>query len=204
MDLTFPPFTLQLPTWVTEYLTGVTITYPTIDQRMTLITELAHLNVKYRTGGPFAAGIFDSTTNRLIAPGVNLVTTAQASIAHAEIVAITLAQQALHHHDLGAEGLAPHELVTSTEPCAMCLGAIPWSGIKTLICGARDEDARAIGFDEGAKPLNWVQNLETRGITVTQDVQRSQCTQTLQDYKKGGGIIYNGRQNTPQETDHGC
>ncbi|MGB0909071.1 MAG: nucleoside deaminase [Nitrospirales bacterium] len=170
---------------------------------MTLITDLAHLNVKYRTGGPFAAGIFNSETNRLIAPGVNLVTTSQASIAHAEIVAITLAQQALHHHDLGADGLAPHELVTSTEPCAMCLGAIPWSGIKALTCGARDEDARAIGFDEGAKPHNWVEALEERGISVTRDVHRIEATQVLQNYKKDGGIIYNGRRHTQQENEHG-
>ncbi len=171
---------------------------------MSLLVELARLNVKYQTGGPFAAGVFTVGTNRLVAPGVNLVTEAQASIAHAEIIAMTFAQQSIGHHDLGARTQPPHELVTSTEPCAMCLGAIPWSGIKTLICGARDEDARAIGFDEGAKPLHWVQTLETRGIDVTQDVQRDQCAQVLQDYMKHGGIIYNGRRNIQEETDHGC
>ena len=176
--------------------------FPTRDQRMTLITELARLNVKYRTGGPFAAGIFDSDTHCLVAPGVNLVTTSQASIAHAEIVAITVAQQAVHHHDLGAEGLSPHELVTSTEPCAMCLGAIPWSGVQTLTCGARDEDARAIGFDEGTKPLNWVETLRAQGISVTRDIHRSEATQVLQEYVKDGGIIYNGRQSTQQENPH--
>ncbi len=160
---------------------------------MTLITELARLNVQHRTGGPFAAGIFHSNTNSLIAAGVNLVTTSQASIAHAEIVAITFAQQVIRHHNLGTEGQPSHELVTSTEPCAMCLGAIPWSGIKALVCGARGEDATAIGFDEGTKPLNWVESLEARGISVTRDVHRNTATQVLQDYIQDGGIIYNGR-----------
>lgn len=167
------------------------------------MTDMARLNVKHRTGGPFAAGVFDSTTNRLVAPGVNLVIATQASIAHAEIVALTLAQQAIGHHDLGAEGLSTHELVTSTEPCAMCLGAIPWSGIRTLVCGARDEDARSLGFDEGAKPLDWVETLKTRGILVTQDIHRSEAAQVLQDYVNDGGIMYNGRRRTPRENDHG-
>ena len=194
--ITLEPFILQLPSWLGEYLSKLPENFSTIDQRMTLITELSRLNVKYCTGGPFAAGVFDSTTNRLIAPGVNLVTTSHASIAHAEIVAITLAQQAVRHHDLGAEGLSGHELVTSTEPCAMCLGAIPWSGIQTLTCGARDEDARATGFDEGVKPVDWIETLKARGISVTQDIHRSEAIQVLEDYVKDGGIIYNGRQET--------
>ncbi len=195
-DRTFPPFILQLPEWLTEYLTKTPTTFPTVDQRMTLMIELARLNVQYRTGGPFAAGVFTVDTNYLIAAGVNLVTSSHASIAHAEIVAITLAQQARHHHDLGAAHLPRHELVTSTEPCAMCLGAIPWSGVQRVSCGARDEDARAIGFDEGAKPLDWVETLETRGISVKRDIQRKKATQVLKDYLNNGGMIYNGGQNT--------
>ncbi|WP_454063337.1 nucleoside deaminase [Candidatus Nitrospira salsa] len=193
----FSTFTLQLPDWLPEYLINIPAYFSTIDQKMTFVTELARLNVKYRTGGPFAAAVFDSITNRLVAPGVNLVTTSHVSIAHAEIVALTLAQHAVGHHDLGAEGHSPHELVTSTEPCAMCLGAIPWSGIRTLICGARDEDARDIGFDEGTKPPNWVNTLHARGIVVTQDIHRHKAIQVLQDYAKDGGSIYNGRQSTP-------
>jgi hypothetical protein len=30
-------------------------------------------------------------------------------------------------------------------------GAVPWSGVRRLACGARDEDASDIGFDEGPK-----------------------------------------------------
>ena len=193
---TFPSFTLQLPEWLTEYLTKIPTTFPTVDQRMTLMIELARLNVQFGTGGPFAAGVFTVDTNCLVAPGVNLVTSSHASVAHAEIVAITLAQQTQHHHDLGATHLPRHELVTSTEPCAMCLGAIPWSGIQRVSCGARDEDARAIGFDEGTKPPDWVQMLEARGISVNRDIHRNTATQVLQDYRNNGGIIYNGGQNT--------
>jgi tRNA(Arg) A34 adenosine deaminase TadA len=76
----------------------------------------------------------------------------------------------------------------------MCLGAICWSGIRHLICGARGSDAEAIGFDEGPKPKNWATALEQRGITVTRDIGRSKATQVLQSYVEQGGKVYNGRQ----------
>jgi predicted metal-dependent phosphoesterase TrpH len=60
------------------------------------------------------------------------------------------------------------------------------------VCGARDEDARRIGFDEGDKPTNWIANLERRGIEVVRDVARAEATSVLEDYAKSGGMIYNG------------
>jgi tRNA(Arg) A34 adenosine deaminase TadA len=112
---------------------------------------------------------------------------------HSEIVALILAQQKIESFDLGAEGLPEFELVSSTEPCAMCLGAIPWSGIRSLVCGARDEDARKIGFDEGDKPDMWWKSLEQRQIQVTRDVLRHEAAAVMQKYFDQGGIIYNGR-----------
>ena len=75
----------------------------------------------------------------------------------------------------------------------MCLGALPWSGITSLICGARDEDARSIGFDEGEKPKQWIEALEGRSIQVTRDIFRDKAKLVLQKYIDDGGIIYNGR-----------
>ena len=80
------------------------------------------------------------------------------------MVAIMVAQQLVGDFDLCGEGQPPYELVASTEPCAMCLGAIPWSGVRYLVCGARSEDAQRIGFDEGPKPVEWVRSLEKRGM----------------------------------------
>jgi tRNA(Arg) A34 adenosine deaminase TadA len=161
---------------------------------MALAVKLARSNVQHGTGGPFGAGIFESETGRLLAPGVNLVVSAATSIAHAEIVAIAIAQQVIGNFDLGAEGLPPYELVSSAEPCAMCLGAVPWSGVRRLVCGARDEDARRIGFDEGPKPEKWVLALESRGIAVVTDVCRSEAIAVLDGYRRQGGPIYNARE----------
>ena len=186
-----PDVVLCLPGWAQTFLANADRSYPTADERMRLVIKLAQLNIEHQTGGPFGAGIFESRTGRLIAVGVNLVESANCSIAHAEMVAIAFAQQAAGHYDLGSEEGTVCELVTSAEPCAMCLGAIPWSGVQSLVCGARDEDARRIGFDEGAKPDRWVESLQSRGITVQRDVLREQAKAVLLEYQERGGLIYN-------------
>lgn len=162
-------------------------------KQMSFVIKLAEDNVCEKTGGPFAAAVFNDVTGEIIAAGVNLVTSCGLSAAHAEIVALSFAQKVLGTFDLGAENLPPCRLVTSTEPCAMCLGAIPWSGVCSVVCGARDEDARAAGFDEGSKRDDWVLQLERRNIKVVRDVLRSQAADVLKNYAINGGIIYNGK-----------
>lgn len=155
---------------------------------MDLVLDMVAHNIA-DGGGPFAAAIFDEE-GHLVGPGVNRVVPAAAPIAHAEIVAIAATGQHLGSWDLGSKGR--FQLVTSTEPCAMCLGAVPWSGVVSLVTGARDEDARAVGFDEGDKPPTWPAQLRARGIEVIQDVGRDRATGLLQQYARSGGEIYNG------------
>ena len=57
----------------------------------------------------------------------------------------------------------------------------------------RDEDARAVGFDEGAKMSEWVGSLEDRGISVERNVLRGEAVAVLQEYAELGGEIYNSR-----------
>lgn len=156
---------------------------------MAVAIGLAEQNVA-EGGGPFGAAVFTSE-GAFVAPGVNRVVPSAVPIAHAEIVAIGLAGQVVGSWDIAARGR--FELYTSTEPCAMCLGAVPWSGVEHLICGARESDARAVGFDEGSKPPNWVGDLERSGIRVSQDVLRDRAAVVLQGYASSGGAIYNGR-----------
>lgn len=168
-----------LPDWLITIESGVC--YPTPESRMTLAIELALRNIHEQTGGPFGAAVFELDSHRLIAVGVNIVERAAWSGGHAEIVALSAAQQQLGRYDLGA---APgYELVSSSEPCAMCMGATVWSGVKRLLCGSRDADVRAIGFDEGPKPINWVSQLERRGIEVERDVLRADAQAVLNQYQ---------------------
>ena len=190
----FPSVTLRLPDWIGEVIVDSDLTYPTIEDRMRLAVELSRESIHRGTGGPFGAAIFDRETNRLLAPGVNLVLSSGYSFAHAEMVAIMVAQQLVGDFDLGGEGQPSYELVASTEPCSMCFGALPWSGVRHLVCGARGEDAEAVGFDEGTKLTEWVRSLEERGITVERDVLRNEAASVLREYAERGGEIYNARQ----------
>lgn len=189
----FAEVSMRLPEWVEDYVPDEETLYPTAEDRMRLVIGLARENLRRDTGGPFGAAIFEKESWRLVAPGVNVVVPQNNSAAHAEMVAIMVAQAQLGDFDLGGEGRPAYELVTSTEPCAMCFGAVPWSGVRTLVCGARDEDARGCGFDEGAKIANWATELQERGISVQRDVLREESAEVLREYAASGGVIYNGR-----------
>lgn len=181
-----------MPEWLESYAS----TYdplPSLEARMRFVIDASRKNVEEGSGGPFAAAVFEIGSGQLVSLGVNLVVTRKSSILHAEMVAIALAQMELGAYDLGGTGMTPHELVTSTEPCAMCFGAIPWSGVRHLATGASSEDARAIGFDEGPKPDSWIAELESRGIRVTPGVERAAARDVLQLYARTGGHIYNSR-----------
>ena len=183
-------FRIKIPAWVGNFLAHSPKVFAALEDRMRFVIALARENVERQTGGPFGAAVFDSKGN-LVAPGINIVVTNNCSILHAEMIAIAMAQKKLGRYDLGNGGTDAYELVTSAEPCAMCFGAIPWSGVQRLVCGAQDEDARRIGFDEGPKLSDWQDALENRGIRVACDVLRKEAVEVLDLYVRLGGPIYN-------------
>lgn len=163
----------------------------TVSQRMQLAVALSAENVRQKTGGPFAAVVVNEQTDQLVSAGVNIVTAAGLSVAHAEIVALSLAQTAVQEWNLSKAGTL--QLVSTCEPCAMCFGAVPWSGVKSLVCGAAKQDAEAAGFDEGDKPDDWVNSLQRRGIVVQCGILSEQAVSVLVNYRNSGGTIYNAR-----------
>jgi tRNA(Arg) A34 adenosine deaminase TadA len=180
---------IELPAWVEPFLKNWQVPLATISQRMQLAIALSEENANRETGGPFGAVVVREETGELVAVGINLVATAGLSMAHAEIVALSLAQAALGEWNLLHSGRL--QLVASCEPCSMCFGAMPWSGIKSLVCGARKKDAEAAGFDEGDRPDNWVRSLQRRGIVVQSGVLRAEAASVLAHYRDNGGVIYN-------------
>ncbi len=188
--MNMPQVNIHLPKWVENYLETAPKIFKNVEDRMRFVLALSRQNVQHGTGGPFAAAVFEND-GRLVAAGVNLVVTLKCSVFHAEIVALALAQRVMGRYDLSDGGRLHYDLFATSEPCAMCFGAIPWSGVQRLVCGARDEDARAIGFDEGPKIIDWVSALNDRGIAVLRDMLRTDAVTVLQDYVTAGGTIYN-------------
>ena len=88
---------------------------------------------------PVGAAIFN-TAGELIATGHNERELHNDPSAHAEIVAIRRAAE-----KIGDWHLTEHTLVVTLEPCAMCAGAIAQSRLQTVVFGAWDEKAGAVG-----------------------------------------------------------
>ena len=182
--------TIRLPEWMDNFLEWGR-PYRTIEERMRFAIELSRQNILRESGGPFGAAIFDAETGGLVAAGVNLVVPMRNSVLHAEIVAFMVGEQRLGSYTLAGEGRV-HELVTSCDPCAMCLGATLWSGVKRVVCGADRDDAGEIHFDEGPVfPESYVY-LEQRGITIERGVLRDEAREVLALYAQTRGTIYNG------------
>ena len=186
---------LTMPAWLEELTSGKEIVVPDPEGRMRWVIGLSRQNVEEASGGPFAAGVFTANSGRLLAAGVNRVEPLGLSPAHAEIMAIAFAQKRLQTWDLGHDAAAPTELVTSSQPCLMCLGAILWSGVTNLRYGAAAGDVSAIlGFDEGPLPMAWPQELLKRGIKVEGGRLRGEAVAVLELYKRRQGTVYNSRQ----------
>jgi tRNA(Arg) A34 adenosine deaminase TadA len=185
------PVTVELPPWVGE-LVDWDRRYTSDEERMRLAIDLSRENVVRGTGGPFGAAVFESVTGRLVSVGVNSVVRLHNCTLHGEMVAFMLAQQRLRSFTLGAAGMPAHEIVSSCEPCAMCLGATLWSGVRRLVYGATREDATRLAFDEGPVFPESYRYLEARGLRIVRGVLRAQATAVLELYRSGGGAVYNG------------
>jgi tRNA(Arg) A34 adenosine deaminase TadA len=181
--------TIDLPSWVRDFVDWER-SYGDDEERMRLAVELSRENVLRGTGGPFGAAVFEAETGRLAGVGVNSVVRLSNSVLHAETVALMLAEGRAGSYTLGAPGLPPHELVTSCEPCAMCLGAVFWSGVRRVMIGAAREDAEALGFDEGPVFPDSYRYLEERGIAFQRDVLRDEAREVLKLYHGQEGAIY--------------
>ncbi|MEV4334645.1 nucleoside deaminase [Streptomyces sp. NPDC049597] len=92
-------------------------------------------------GGPFGALI--AKDGDVVATGNNQVTATLDPSAHAEVSAIRAACKELDTFTL--EGCV---LITSCEPCPMCLSTALWSRVDRLVYSADRHDAAVAGFDD--------------------------------------------------------
>lgn len=181
---------IALPDWIAQ-LVDVRRRLESAEARMDLAIRLAAENVEREPGGgPFGAAVFHRDTGELVSVGVNSVIRLGNSVLHAEVTALMLAHRATGFYSFALPGAPPLELVTSCEPCAMCLGATLWSGVRRLVCGATKADAEALGFDEGPVSEESYRHLQQRGIEVIRGVRRQEAVAVLQRYQALGRPIY--------------
>jgi len=188
---------LDLPPWLPSFVEEHDPLFPTREQQMRFVIALSRRNVEEESGGPFAAAIFERESGRLVAPGLNIVVNNHTSVAHAETVALMLAQQRLQSFTLNRPDLPAMDLVASSQPCIQCFGNTWWSGAAGLVIAARGEDVESItGFHEGPLPEDWIELLAHRPapltpVDVQRDLLRDEAVAVLELYRDSGGLIYN-------------
>jgi guanine deaminase len=111
-------------------------------------------------GGPFGALI--ARDGAIVSTGVNRVTANLDPTAHAEVVAIREACQAL-----GTFKLDGCVLVSSCEPCPMCLSSALWARVDKIVYAADRDDAAKAGFDDRAFYELFDRPRETWNVPVT-------------------------------------
>ena len=182
---------VDLPAWAVDTVDWKRH-YASDEEKMELAIRLSRENVERGTGGPFGAAVLERDTGRLVSVGVNMVVPANNSVLHAEIVAFMMAEAALGSYTLGAVDMPPHELVTSCDPCAMCLAAVLWAGVARVVTGASHKDAKQIAFDEGPVFSRSHEYMRERGVEFVRGVLRDQARAVLERYGESGGPVYNG------------
>lgn len=104
---------------------------------------------------PFGALLAAGSGEMLLTAG-NTVTTNRDVTGHAEINLVRLASPIFD-----ADALAACTLYSSTEPCAMCAGAIYWSGIGRVVYALSEHDLYRM---TGADPENPTMRLGVRAV----------------------------------------
>ncbi|MBR1519977.1 MAG: nucleoside deaminase [Bacteroidaceae bacterium] len=141
----------------------------TTDERyMTLALEEARAALAQ---GEIPIGAVVVANGQVIGRGHNLTETLHDVTAHAEMQAITAAEEWM-----GGKYLAGCSLYVTVEPCVMCAGAIGWSQLGRLVYGASDEKR---GFQRYAP-----QALHPKTVVVS-GVLEEACATLMKDFFKG-------------------
>ncbi|CQB86816.1 cytosine deaminase [Chlamydia trachomatis] len=115
---------------------------------------------------PIGAVIVSRDT--VIGRGHNLTETLQDVTAHAEMIALTAAQ-----NYLGCKVLPDCTLYVTVEPCVMCAGAIRHSRLKRVVWGADEPKSGNTRFSDD---ILHPSTLVTRGILA------EECASLMQDF----------------------
>lgn len=145
--------------------------------------RLSVQNVEEGRGGPFGAVIVKD--GKIIARGVNEVTSSNDPTAHAEVVAIRKACEQLKSFQL--DGC---EIYTSCEPCPMCLGAIYWARPSKLFYANTKTDAAEILFDDQFIYEELARPIPERKL-FTQQILREEALEAFTKWKESDKkIVY--------------
>lgn len=117
------------------------MTSPAVEEHLRRAIQLS-ADARAHGNHPFGA-VLVGPDGAIALESENTVSTGNDVTNHAETNLVRLAGRTLPTAELGA-----YTLVTSCEPCAMCAGAIYWSGIGTVVYGLPESGLRALTGDD--------------------------------------------------------
>lgn len=151
-----------------------------IEDVMKLCVENTKPTIKQGIGGPFGSAIIKYVPQldkyQVICVESNSVIGGNDPTAHAEVNAIRSACKKLNTIDL-----SDYILVTTAEPCPMCLSSIFWSNIKTVYYGCTVQDTDNIGFRDGMI-YEWLQNRDFTKLSLIH-VKKHECMSLFNIWK---------------------
>jgi len=137
---------------------------------------LSRKGMQENLGGPFGCIVVKG--DEIIGRGNNRVTANNDPTAHAEIVAIREACQAL-----GSFQLTDCDIYTTCEPCPMCMGAIYWARPRKVYFANTRHDAAAIGFDDSMIYEELALTMEERSIPLI-GIGRHEALQVFEEWQQ--------------------
>ena len=150
---------------------------------MQLAIQSARRGLRQGHGGPFGACIVRG--RRILATAHNTVLVDRDPTAHAEMNAIRQACRKLGTHDLSG-----CRLYSTAEPCPMCLGAIIWANIRTVIYGCRKEDAANIGFRDDFIYDFIKDGMKDKKVLSLEESDRDLCLSLFNEYSEKHKPLY--------------
>jgi guanine deaminase len=145
--------------------------------------EDAKIGLNEKHGGPFGAAI--AKGEDLLAVGHNTVLRDGDPTCHAEMNAIRNACRATGTHILSG-----CTLYTTAEPCPMCLSAILWARIDTVIVGVNREIAARYGFDDAFFYEQVALQPDERDLSSSSGCCQKDCEALFASWSADQGEIY--------------
>lgn len=118
--------------------------------------------------GEVPVGCVIVANDQVVGRGHNLTETLADVTAHAEMQAITAAE-----NTLGGKYLSQCTLYVTVEPCVMCAGAIGWAQVRRLVFGTKDEKRGYTTF---------APNVLHPKCSVSSGILESECRELMQSF----------------------
>lgn len=161
-----------------------------------VISEILSLQKKAISTGnpPFAAVIV--ADGKVISSVHNVSRSSGNPLEHAEMAAIQTAIQ-----NYGAQILTRAHLISSNEPCPMCIGACIWSGIPEVTYFISQEQVEAIRGWGRFMPAKKIAEADDSGIMIHGPIENVEMLKMHQEFWQAGN--HSAKKHSIHLSDHG-